>query len=495
MELEFRRTQIPYLQCVCHETLIQEEHGETIVPDSMPDMERIVGSCAEAVLRSRACAGGELALAGDVQACVLYRAAGEDEPRQLSVFLPFTLRRAVPEGSCSCAVQCAVKRTEAQMLGSRRVDVRVTLLITLRIWRSREQTCFCPAEPDRLVQLRFAEYPMRLVRECAEKPVLLRDTLPLGAGAPEPARIVFAGGRCELTEEKLSGSQAACKGALRLSLLYQTPEGTLGGCELSMPFSQLIDLEGSYDEQGLELLPVLTSLEVMAEGSGVSVEAGICLQCVVTQTVNVPLVEDAYALRGNLRAETQRLELQPLLDSRTLRQDCLLELPAQAAEILRAEALPDAPRIEWDDGLCRIRVPVAVRVLCRDARGECRLVEGSTELSGELPAARSACQAEARIDGPVFAVPGGGRIELRIPVAAQVRWYDDAPRQSICALELTEGPREERPAVVIRTLAADAQLWDIAKELRTTVSAIQIANDMDADMAPAGTMLLIPIVA
>ena len=49
--------------------------------------------------------------------------------------------------------------------------------------------------------------------------------------------------------------------------------------------------------------------------------------------------------------------------------------------------------------------------------------------------------------------------------------------------------------MVIRTLAADAPLWDIAKELRTTVSAIQIANDMDADVAPAGMMLLIPIVA
>ena len=495
MEMEFRQVQIPYLHCVLYETVRQEERGEAIVPDSMGDMERIVGCCADAVVRGKQCQDESLSLSGDVQACVLYQAAGQDEPQELRVYLPFSLRRPVPAESCRCTVSCRVNRAEAQMLNSRKVGVRVTLLLTLRVWAPREQLCFRPETPDRRVQLRLAEYPMRLVRECTEKNMLLRDTLPLDAGAPEAARIVHTGARCELTEEKLSGSQAVCKGVLRLDLLYRTTEGRLCGGELPIPFSQLIDLEGSYDGQDLEIVPVLTSAEAMAEDGGVSVEAGIALQCIVTQVSEVPIVEDAYALRGSLHVERQALQLQPLLDSRTLRQDCALELPAQAGEVVRADAAPDAPQIEWQNDVCRIRVPVQVRVLYRDAQGICRLAEGRTELRQELPATPAACRAEARIEGPVFAAPGAGRIELRIPAAASVRWYDDRPRQSIAAAELTEGPREERPAVVIRTLEADRPLWDIAKELRTTVSAIQAANDMDADVAPAGMMLLIPIVA
>ena len=42
MELEFQQVQIPYLRSVLYETVLHEESGETVVPDTMPDMERIV---------------------------------------------------------------------------------------------------------------------------------------------------------------------------------------------------------------------------------------------------------------------------------------------------------------------------------------------------------------------------------------------------------------------------------------------------------------------
>ena len=53
MELEFQKVHISYLQCVLHETILQEESGETIVPDSMPDMDCIVDSFAGVILRSK----------------------------------------------------------------------------------------------------------------------------------------------------------------------------------------------------------------------------------------------------------------------------------------------------------------------------------------------------------------------------------------------------------------------------------------------------------
>ena len=136
-----------------------------------------------------------------------------------------------------------------------------------------------------------------------------------------------------------------------------------------------------------------------------------------------------------------------------------------------------------------------VRALYRDHQGLCRQAEGRAELAQELPAAPSLCRAEARIEGQIFAAPGAGRIEMRIPAAVSVRWYDEQTHEGIVSAQLTEGPREVRPSVILRMLEAESSLWEIAKELRTTVSAIQTANDLDAETAPAGTILLIPIVA
>lgn len=495
MELEFRQVQIEYLHSAAYETIVQDCSGEAIVPDTMPDMDRIADAFAGAVLRGEECQDDALTLTGDIQAGVLYAAAGEDELRQLSVYIPFTVRRPVPTDQCRYTVQCRVKSVDARMLNSRKVSVRVGLCLTLRIWCPETQTCFCPGTTDRRAQLKCTQYPMRLARECARKNVLLRDSLPLSGGQPEPARIVYAAADAALTDEKLSGDQAVCRGELRLRLLYETPDGDLASGDLSLPFSQLIELERSYEEQGLEIVPVLTALEVLAEGGGVTVEAGVCLQCIVTQTVTVPVVEDAYALRGSLEFETQTVALRPLLDERTLHQELREELPANAERIVRAEILPDAPQAETDADVCRIRVPVLIRALYCDSQGAYRQAERRTELSLELPAAQALCRAQAQVDGPVFCVPGAGRIEVRAPITVRVHWYDETPLRSVCAATLTEGPREDRPAVIIRTLETDGVLWDIAKELRTTVSAIQIANDTEADTVPAGTMLLIPIMA
>lgn len=498
MELEFQQVHISYLQCVLHETIMQEESGETIVPDSMPDMDRIVDSFAGVVVRGKECQGGIVSLTGDIQAGVLYTAQQEDMPRQIPMYLPFSLRRSVTaaEGSQS-VVECRVRSVEARMLNSRKLSIRVGLCIVLQVYEPRDEVCGKPGQQARWLQMKYEEYPMQLMVECAEKNMLLRDTLPLGTGQPEAARLLHIGAHCEITDEKLTGSKAVCKGQLLMRLLYETQEQALASCEVSLPFSQFIDLEREYEEQGLCLIPVLTGLEAVAEGDSFTVEAGIHLQCCIHQTVQVPMLRDAYATRGDLNLRWQSYGMQPRLDSRLIRQELRQELSAaDVAEVVRAEALADAPQTEWQDGQCRVKVPVQLQVLCRDNQGQFRGISRRAELAMEIPAEKCRCRTWIAELGSLFAAPAAGGIEVRLPVAVRCDWYGDSELCSICGGTLEEGEsREDGPAVIIRTLEADGELWEIAKELRTTVSAIQIANDMEEEVAPAGTMLLIPIVA
>ena len=497
MELEFQQVHISYLQCVLHETILQEESGETIVPDSMPDMDRIVDSFAGVILRGKECQGGTVSLVGDIQAGVLYAAQQEDMPRQISVYLPFSLRRSLSAADgCQSVVECRVRSVDARMLNSRKVSIRVGLCIVLQVYEPRDEVCSQPGQQARWLQMKYAEYPMQLPVECGQKSMLLRDTMPLGTGQPEAARLLHIGARCEITDEKLTGSKAVCKGQLLMRLLYETREQSLAACEVSLPFSQFIDLEREYEEQGLQLIPVITGLEAVAEGDSVTVEAGINLQCMIHQTVQVPMLRDAYATRGELELQWRNYEMLPRLDSRLIRQELRQELRAEAAEVVRAEAMADAPQTEWQDGFCRVRVPVQMQVLYRDSQGQFRSGTCRAELTAEVPAEKCRCHIRLSEFGPLFAAPAGGGIEIRLPAALQCDWYADRELQSICGGTMEEGQaREDGPAVIIRTLESDGDLWDIAKELRTTVSAIQIANDMEEESAPAGTMLLIPIVA
>ena len=49
-------------------------------------------------------------------------------------------------------------------------------------------------------------------------------------------------------------------------------------------------------------------------------------------------------------------------------------------------------------------------------------------------------------------------------------------------------------SALIRRVTGDETLWEIAREYRTTVGAIALANQMSADSVPArGELLLIPM--
>ena len=490
MELDFRETPLSYLQTVLWETVTQEETIETIVPDAMPDVETVTDGFALACLRSRDCQDGTLSLSGDIQGGILYMAQGEDTPRMLSIYAPFSLRRPAPEAE-QCCITCRVTQVDATLRNSRKVSIRITLCLHVQAWKQQEEALFTPGEP--LVPMQFREYPMTLLGECTQKELLLRETAPQ-SGAQ---RVLHTAGWVQMQEEKLAGSQGICKGELQLQILFSDMEDKLQTQEFSLPFSQVIDLSDDYEtDTGLWITPVLTALDCTVQGDSFAVEAGLCLQACAYHSVMVPVVADAYALQGELTLDRREYGMVPELEHRRLHQELHQSLPINAAEILHAQAMPDAPKCTWADGAYQIQIPVQLSLCYRDTEGAVRLSKETGQVSVTVPGAKGQLQLTAVPCGTCFAAPMGGGVEVRQTICLSCCFLGEERLSTICGGEYQPSDvQEERPCLIVRTLTQDTELWTLAKELRTTVSAIAIANDMDGDTAPAGTMLLIPIVA
>ena len=50
----------------------------------------------------------------------------------------------------------------------------------------------------------------------------------------------------------------------------------------------------------------------------------------------------------------------------------------------------------------------------------------------------------------------------------------------------------DRPSVILRTIERDTSVWDIAKACNTTQELTK-ANELQEDVVPAGTLLLLPL--
>lgn len=129
MELAFEEKKMPYLSLVARQVLYQEETAESIVPDSSPDMARIVDCSGRVLLRSKDCRDGSVTISGGVQAEILYQAEEESGLRSLHVYLPFSVRVENPDLTGSAYVQCdcRIRSIDGRMLNPRKAMVRVNL--------------------------------------------------------------------------------------------------------------------------------------------------------------------------------------------------------------------------------------------------------------------------------------------------------------------------------------------------------------------------------
>jgi hypothetical protein len=118
-------------------------------------------------------------------------------------------------------------------------------------------------------------------------------------------------------------------------------------------------------------------------------------------------------------------------------------------------------------------------VSCPQERPEGQKLDTSPSLAGEITAAGMS-------DG----------IELRFGVDFDIMLTKAAQTPALSGLTGdTETPLDDagRPSVVLRRMSRDDNLWDLAKQYRTTRADLKTANDLESEeSAVPGTLLLVP---
>ena len=129
MELAFEKNAVDHLQKLVCQVASQEETAETVVPDSLPDVGRIVGCWGVPVIRSKEWRQNGMGASGGISAWVLYVPEEGGPARQVSVYLPFTVKWEFPptEQEGQMRVSCRLRSIDARMVNSRKILVRASL--------------------------------------------------------------------------------------------------------------------------------------------------------------------------------------------------------------------------------------------------------------------------------------------------------------------------------------------------------------------------------
>ena len=491
MEILFHAQTINYLAEKRFDDLRQEQTGEIVVPESLPELGRVTDCFGTVLIQNRTVDQGSVAVSGGIQCGVLYVPAGEEGLERLELWLPFTVTKKLPaEPGTVLHAWCWLRSLEARFVNARKLLIRAEL--------GSELTLLSPAELE-LQQLdrcprglvcKTETYPMRLPLCAAEKEVRIADEVLMPEEGPGIDRLLKAQCAVELGERRVLGERAVFQGELCLRVLGLNEAGEIVSWSGIVPFSQYADLDRSLEEDAhIAAQPIFNHVEIDTDGQPDSrrllVNVSFTVQLVLWGEVSVTLTQDAYSLEGELEAQWQTVELSPCLDVVESDLSQCLDLPAETVSVLDWTLFPD--RLAAPAGAESARGSLGVNLLYYDGshRIQSRLLRQELRLDR---------QAEASADWRCSILPGKeirqqGR-QLILPLTARQRYCQTVPQRNLCGGTLRPTTRPEGPSLIVRPVSGE--LWQIARDNGSTVRAIQTANGMEEARLQEERMLLIP---
>ena len=499
MDLQFSKSVCQCLRKATCQAVNQEQTQEIRLPDTMPDIGRVLGSWGQVIVRGKEWRGNGMSVTGGVMVWVLYAPEDGSEIQSIEGWIPLQMKWDFPQTQRDGAICVSplLKAVDARSVSARKIMVRASVSAMGEAQEPMEQDIYTPMDVPKDVQLLRRKYPVELPMEAGEMSFQMEEKLNLPASAPRIHKVV----RCNLVpvvaEQKVLAGRLVFRGNGKLQMLYLDPEGNLCTNQWELPFSQFTELDRDYSVNATaDIVPIVTGMEmeVLEDGKRLC-KMGLSMQYTVYDRQILDLVCDGYSTQRQLMMEKEQLRLPVRLDRHMeevqLRQNW--DMSGQKIEDLVWYG--EQPHGIQEEGTLQWQIPGQFQALYRDDQGQ---LQGAT-VRGEMFAEMENDPLN-RVDtwltyptGPEgMFMADGAQLTASGTMVCDV--FGEEGLTMVTALQLGEPvPLDpHRPSLILRR-TGDSDLWDIAKECGSTVEAICKANAITTE-PEADTMLLIPVI-
>lgn len=492
--MKFQQKPCHFLRAVARETSGEEQTLEVRLPESMPDIGRVLAAWGQPLIRSKEWRSGSMSLSGGVMAWVLYAPEDGTDPRSIEAWIPFQrswdFQDSGREGTLRMA--CSLAAMDARSLSARKLMLRAGLSFFAEALEPSQENLYEPPKLPEDIQLLEEDYPVTLPKEAGEKVFTLDDDLELPADLGGGEKLIHYGLHVEVTDQKVMGDKAVFRGSALGHVLLRNREGQLRAWDFELPFSQYAQLDREYGpEATVDLVTAITNLEMELQEEGrLRLKAGVVGQYLVYVRSVLRLVLDAYSPNREVKPELTVLSLPALLEQTDQTITAQRPWDQETREPVDVSFLLPQPAVSREGERWMLDLSGHFTAVSTGPDGTVRAEGYKWEADKEIPAGKDAkLFARAQISGR----PKAAGVELRCDVRTTMTFTTETQIPMVSALELGEllPPDPNRPSLILRRCGGET-LWELAKHSATTVEAICEANNLTADPEP-NRLLLIPV--
>lgn len=499
MDLQFEKTAWECLRPAVSQVKNEEHTMEVRLPESMPDIGRVLAAWGQVLLRGKEWRGSGMTVSAGVMAWVLYQPEDGSDAQSVECWIPFQTRwdfsQTERDGTIWAA--CGMRSIDARSLSARKLMVRAGVSLMGEALEPVRVDVYTPGQVPEDVQLLTNRYPVRLPRESGEKSFALDEEITVPVTAGEVEQIIRWELRPEIIDRKVMAGKVVFRGSANGHVLFRDTAGELKTWDFEVPFSQFEDLQREYGADAeARIIPAVTGMELeMTAPDRVHLKAGLVGQYVITDRTDLEVVEDAYSNIRRVMPNVEELPLPAVLDDRVFPVTLEAKADVDGQQILDTAFLPAQPMAHREDGEVELELNGAWQLLLRDREGRLQgqVLTGNRDVSMEADSG-SRISAFAVSTGNPQADPAGTGISVRSDVLLDTLTSAEQGIPMVTGLELgdAEKPDRDLPSMILRR-SGTARLWDLAKANHSTVDAIREVNGLEGE-PESDRMLLIPVV-
>lgn len=512
MELKINREELCSSEQILKTRQEQSVELDYVLPDYYPEIFKILKCFTSPRITSYIISGSKLTY----ELCVSIKVAYNDENScTVHIVDQKLLFTKSVELSKTCiepkvCIKPNVDYINCRAVNSRRLDIRGAVSTDICIIDNTKKEVVCDAYGMDIELCKTPiTYPVN--RLYAEKQISITDDFELGISKPAINDVLYYDACVSSTDKKIIANKMVAKGEVCINLFYTSDDKRIETLTFTLPFSQIVDIEGVDDRFDCNVEADVMDCEIMPRSDGdgntkvVDCNISIMIKCSAYRIGTLELVCDEYSTSFSTsdQRETITYDSMPQWINTTFSSGCSFNTGENKIECVYG-VVPsvknysftvneDMGEITADGTICCTLIAAAEDEKCIFADKEENFtysfpLENISDQSYiDMKITPSSCSYNILSDGIV-----DSKVELKlhgsICSAKTAEYVTD-----IYADEETPVQKDENCALKLYFCESGERIWDIAKRYHSSAKLIMDENDIEEDVISSNMMLMIPI--
>lgn len=501
---------------VC-KTIFEETSEQTVdadfaLPDYCPDIQKILKCQLEPHIESKNIVGDRIEIDGISIVKIIYIDAIKMSVRCTEQSYPFSVSNNLKDTPQFGVVQADMKVNylNCRALSPRRLNIHGAFNVSVKVLdKSEVQICTNIIGDD--VQQKKISVDYSYLQGLSQQQFTIAETLETGQSRPAVQSVIRSDIRAVCNDCKPVTNKIMYKGDLLVKLMYLSDldSGKVETMEYTIPFSQVIDINGA-DEKSLcavrtEVLNYTVALknEIGFDDPLPVLTAKLCVTAFAYEERDTTMITDCYSTKYFIEPETASCSLPMLkiaVKENIIDKAAIDFTDTSLSKVIDVWCEKGSVICAGDGEKVILNGKYNICILAADTSGNVVYTERSAEykqpLSGISPVGSVSGFVSPECISAGFRFSSEKRVEVRTELLITGEVYEVTSLSGVSGAKADEQKLRQRgdtASLVLYFADEGEEIWSIARDYCTSVSQVRRENDLTEDVLSEKRMLMIPV--